>query len=91
MFFPGSRYYNLGTYTVTTKTGVAVQATLLPRPKPEPLLGFHRRLESHRLDLIAQRYLADPNGFFRLCDANGSIVPDALASHDLVGIPRKGG
>lgn len=90
MFFPGSRYADLPTYTVTTPKGEVVRATTLPLPSRAPLRGFHRRLEGQRLDLIANRYLADPTAFWKLCDANGAIAPDALAARELVGIPKKG-
>jgi hypothetical protein len=90
MFFPGSRYLNAGTYTVTTSAGVTVTVTKIPPPLNAPLLGYHRRLQGQRLDLIANRYLSDPTAFWQLCDANGSVVPDALATHALVAIPGKG-
>ena len=90
MFFPGSRYQKTGTYTVTAADGRTVVAARLPLPSPGRLIGFHRRLEGQRLDLIAARYLADPTAFWRLCDANDAMVPDALAAHDLIGIPDKG-
>lgn len=89
MFFPGSRYQNAGTYTVTLPNGKTVRVTKLPLPTPKPLLGYHRRLEGQRLDLIANRYLKDPTAFWQLCDANDAVVPDALASRDLIGIPPK--
>jgi hypothetical protein len=90
MFFPGSRYQKMATYTVTEPNGREVMAVRLPLPSPAPLLGFHRRLIDQRLDHIAAHYLADATAFWRLCDANAAVVPDALAAHDLIGIPRKG-
>ena len=88
MFFPGSRYEKVGTTTVTKANGtVVVRVTKLPLPLQNPLLGFHRRLDGQRLDLIASHYLQDTTTFWRLCDANNSMVPDALAVHDLIGIP----
>lgn len=90
MFFPGSRYLNAGTYTFKTATGAIVTATNLPLPQSAPLLGYHRRLQGQRLDLIANYFVSDPTGFWQLCDANGSVLPDALVSHDLIGIPAKG-
>jgi hypothetical protein len=90
MFFPGSRYQNLGTYTFTTASGAIVTATNLPLPASVPLLGYYPRQQGQRLDLIANNYLSDPTAFWRLCDANGSVVPDALPSHNLIGIPGKG-
>jgi hypothetical protein len=90
MALPGSRYANLATYLVTTGSGATVSATRLPVPQAGPLRGFHRRLEGQRLDLIANHYLTDPTAFWQICDANGSMVPDALAVHDLVGVPVDG-
>jgi hypothetical protein len=89
MFFPGSRYEKAGTYTVQEPAGAVVTVTRLPLPRAAPLRGYHRRLEGQRLDLIAARYLADATTFWRLCDANNALVPDALAAHDLIGIPTK--
>ncbi len=90
MFFPGSRYAKAGTYIVTLPDGRQVAATRLPLPAVGSLIGYHRRQEGQRLDLIAYRYLADATAFWRLCDANDAMLPDALAAHDLIGIPRKG-
>lgn len=89
MFFPGSRYEKIGTYTVTLADGRTVAATRISLPSPGRLIGYHQRLEGQRLDLIAYRYLADPTAFWRLCDANDAMVPDALAAHALIGIPDK--
>jgi len=90
MFTSNSRYAKAGTYTVTLPDGTTVVVTKLPLPNPGRLLGFHTRLDGQRLDLIAARYLADATTFWRLCDANNSVSPDALAAHDEVGIPEKG-
>ena len=87
MFFPGSRYANMATYSVTRRDGTLVQAIRLPLPGPALVLGYHRRLAGQRLDLIAAHYLADATAFWQLCDANGTVVPDTLAAADLVGIP----
>jgi len=89
MFFPGSRYEKAGTYTVTMADGSTVKATRLPLPVARPLLGFHRRHEGQRLDLIASHYLADATTFWKLCDAGNATVPDALAVHDLIPVPGK--
>jgi hypothetical protein len=90
MFMPGSRYEKMPTYTVTQANGRDVTAVRLPLPNPGALAGYHRRLVGQRLDHIAAVYLKDATAFWRLCDANGCVVPDALATRDLVGVPRKG-
>jgi hypothetical protein len=90
MFFPGSRYQNAGTYTFTMTSGVVVTATNIPLPRSGTVIGYHRRLQGERLDLIANFYASDPTAFWRLCNANGSVVPDALSSHQLIASPAKG-
>lgn len=89
MFFAGSRYENVGTYQITLPDGTLVTVTRIPAPRTNPLRGYHARREGQRLDLIASHYLKDATSFWRLCDANDTIVPDALASRELVGIPTK--
>ena len=88
MFFPGSRYLNLTRYSLVRPDGTTVQVTRLPLPGPALVLGYYRRGAAQRLDLIANHFLADATTFWRLCDANNSVVPDALANRELVGIPR---
>ncbi len=90
MFFSGSRYANAGAYTFTRADGSIVSLTRLPRPLTNPVIGYHRRQLGQRLDLIAYHYLSDATAFWRLCDANNAIVPDALAARDLIGIPGSG-
>jgi hypothetical protein len=90
VFAPNSRYAKLGIYTVTRADGTQVNATRLPLPSAPPVIGSHQRLDGHRLDLIAARYLADATAFWRLCDANDALSPEALAEHDHIDIPEGG-
>lgn len=87
MFFPGSRYYNLTTYQVEKSDGTSVTVTQLPLPLNSPLLGAYPRQNGQRLDLIASHFLNDATAFWQLCDANDSMVPDALAVQNLISIP----
>ncbi|HEV3092472.1 MAG TPA: hypothetical protein VGX91_13605 [Candidatus Cybelea sp.] len=91
MFFPGSRYYSLATYQFKRADGSAVQATRLPAPGVQAVLGYYRRNGGDRLDQIAGRFLSDATMFWHVCDANGALVPDALAAHNLVGVPIDAG
>jgi hypothetical protein len=90
MFTAKSRYYNQSTYPVRVG-GATVTAVSLPLPQKPAVRGFHRRTEGQRLDLVANYYLSDPAGFWRLCDASGAMAPDALATADLVAVPFKRG
>ena len=91
MFSASSRYADAGTYEVTTADGRVVLATFLPIPVNRAPIGWHRRGADERLDLVAYRYLADATLTWQLCEANGTICPDALQSHELIAIPRTGG
>jgi len=87
MIFPGSRYANAGIYTVTPRGGAPIAVLKFPLPSPAVVQGFYRRAAAQRLDLIASFFLKDATTFWRLCDANNSVVPDALAARPMVGVP----
>jgi hypothetical protein len=89
MFFSGSRYEKQTTYTTTLPDGTTVTAVRLPLPSTPSVLGFHKRQQGERLDLIANYYLTDSTATWLLCDANNAMTPDALATHPLIGIPKK--
>ncbi len=82
-----SRYRDAERYTVPGPDDrEVVVAEAAPRPRPVPI-GIHLRREGERLDHLAARYLADPAGFWRICDAAGVMVPEALADAREVPIP----
>jgi hypothetical protein len=90
MFFSGSRYASAGSYQAARADGTLVTVTRIPLPTPRAVLGWHRRGEGERLDLIAYRYLKDPAQAWILCEANDCLVPDALAAHELIAIADMG-
>ena len=91
MIFPGSRYQSTATYTITHPDGQVVVVLRPPLPGPAVVQGYcQRRAVSHRLDLIANYFLQDATAFWKLCDANDAVVPDALSARDLIGIPLTG-
>ncbi len=87
MFAANSRYYGLTPYTASTAAGQNIVAIPLPLATAPALAGYYQRPAGERLDLVAARFLADPTAFWRLCDANNAMVPDALAARPTVGIP----
>jgi hypothetical protein len=87
MFSPNSRYVRQPTDIRTLPDGRTVSLVRPPLSGQAVVKGYHRRQTGQRLDLIANKYLADPTATWRLCDANNAVVPDALAAHDLVGVP----
>lgn len=85
-----SRYVrNTSTYTATDRRGREVTA-LTPAEKPvQTHLGDHRRRDGQRLDHLANYYLGDPLGFWRVAEHNDVMLPDAVADTDVVRIPRR--
>lgn len=90
MVFPGSRYQQTGTYQVQRADGSVVFVLRLPLPATAVVQGNYPRRAGQRLDQIANFFLHDATAFWQLCDANNSVVPDALAARDLIGIPPTG-
>jgi hypothetical protein len=91
MFSANSRYNGIPTEQLTMRDGRKVSVVRFPSRVTPPLLGYHRKLADQRLDHLAAAYLQDPTAFWLLCDANGTVAPDALAARDLIAIPIKGG
>jgi hypothetical protein len=87
MFTANSRYHAQPVDTRTLADGRVVSLVRPPLPGAAVVKGYHRRRNGQRLDLIANNYLADATATWWLCDANNAVVPDALADHDLVGVP----
>ena len=90
MFTSDSRYLSQPTYAVALPDGTQVSAVVPPLPNPVPLAGYAQPPGRERLDLVAVHYLNAPTGFWRLCDANNSMVAGALAARSLIGIPAGG-
>jgi hypothetical protein len=90
MFTSDSRYANQPVYTITLASGSQVSAVVPVGQNPVPIAGYARQASQGRLDLVAGQYLNAPTGFWRLCDANNSMVAAALAARALIGIPVGG-
>ena len=91
MFDPKSRYATLTPYVAVDRRG----RTLLvvpPAEAPEQAeLGRHLRKQGERLDHLANFYLEDPAGYWRLCEHNDVMLPEALTEALEVRIPKKSG
>lgn len=85
-----SRYVkNAETYTTTDARGRTVTALTPAKKQAETELGEHRRRDGQRLDHLANFYLNDPFGFWRLADHGDAMLPDALAETPTVRIPTR--
>jgi hypothetical protein len=80
-FPPTSRYANLPTQSLVASDGrtiVYLARRFVPSAARFVLLQLHTVKQGDRLDNIAERYLGDPQAFWRLCDANNAFRPDEL-------------
>ena len=80
-FPPTSRYYDLPIQTLGLPSGEQVpylSRRFLPQASQFALLREHLVSQSERMDSIAARELGDPEAFWRICDANDAVRPDAL-------------
>lgn len=80
-FGPTSRYHAVATATLETGDGRTIAYLLrrfVPPPERFSLLQTHTVTEGERIDNLAAHYLGDPEAFWRLCDANGAMRPEAL-------------
>lgn len=89
MFDTKSRYLNLSTYPVRTRSGRAIMIVPTPDPPAERLLGYHLRHQGERIDHLAAAYLGDAAGYWRICELADVMLPDALAEAREIPIPPK--
>jgi hypothetical protein len=82
-FAPNSRYHGLAVAPYDMPDGrtvVYVLRRFIPPPERFALLMEHEVHQGDRLDVLAVRYLGDPEAFWRICDANVAIRPDDLTA-----------
>ena len=80
-FPPTSRYYGIEVTSLTTHDGEVIaylRRRFVPSPDRFALLREHVVTEGERLDQIAAREIGDPEAFWRVCDSNAAMRPDAL-------------
>ena len=79
--FPlNSRYQNIVTATlqVNGQTIAYIRRRFIPSPDQFAPIQQHTVKQGERLDNLSAQYLGDPELFWRLCDANGSMRPEEL-------------
>jgi hypothetical protein len=78
---PTSRYYGLETAVLRTADDreiIYLRRRFLPAPERFALLLEHVVTSGDRLDLLAAKYLHDPEAFWRIADANAATRPEEL-------------
>lgn len=82
-----SRYDGIERYVVPGPDGVPVLVVSSPLREQPVRLGVHLRRDGERLDHLAAHYLGNPTEFWRICDVNDAMLPEALADARRVDIP----
>jgi hypothetical protein len=89
MFDSNSRYAGLQTYAAVDRRGRTVAVVPAPPPPAQSERGLHRHRQGERLDHYAAMYLADPTAFWRICELNDVMLPEALSEAIDIAIPTK--
>jgi hypothetical protein len=80
--FPfNSRYYGSEVRSITMPDGrvhVYLERRFLPASERLQVIALHTVKTHERLDHIAFQHFADPILFWRICDANDAMQPEAL-------------
>jgi len=80
-FAPNSRYHTTpitGLIGADGRPVVYLKRRFAPAPESLTLLDEHVVAQGDRLDLIAARYVGDPEQYWQICDANAAIRPEEL-------------
>ena len=87
-FNPLSRYVKFAQVALgRDRHGREVAYVTPARIAPQAELGSHRLRDGQRLDHLANHYLDDPTGYWRLASHNDVMDPDAALADDFVEIP----
>lgn len=78
---PSSRYADTDTATLQTADGRIVaylRRRFVPPADRFETIQEHVVTAGERLDNLTANFLGDPEQFWRLCDANGAMLPEEL-------------
>jgi hypothetical protein len=89
MFTDKSRYKNVTQYEVTDHRGRTVKVVAVPAAPQQTIKGYHLLKQGQRTDHLASLYLNDAAGFWRIAEANDSMLPEALSEQPEIAIPNK--
>ena len=84
-----SRYVKppLEVYSAVDRRGREVKALPMIEPPVERSIGEYVKKQGEHLDHLANSFLADPNGYWRIAEVNGRLLPDALEEAERLKIP----
>ena len=87
MFDEKSRYAKSKTYNVRDHRGREVSVVPVPPPPNQATLGIHLLRQGQRVDHLAQEYLDNAAGFWRICEMNDVMLAETLTEQREIEIP----
>jgi hypothetical protein len=89
IFDRNSRYVKppLEPFSVIDRRGREVKALPMIEPPVQVSVGEYIKKQGQRLDHLANSFLADPYGYWRIAELNGVLLPDALEEVERLNIP----
>lgn len=88
-FEPTSRYADQVAVTGVDAYGQEINVVPFRRSNRFRPVARHRRSQGQRLDHVAAGLLGDPHGFWRLCETNDAMSPDALTDRTSLDLPGR--
>jgi len=89
MFEDKSRYLRTEQYYLRDRRGRIVAVVAVPDAISQTLRGYHLHKDGQRTDHLAAQYINDATGFWRICDMNDAMLPDAVSEQKEIAIPNK--
>lgn len=89
MFDEKSRYKDSPYYFRTDHREHKVPVVPVPAIPVQRVQGYHIMKQGQRLDHLSAKYLNNPAGFWRICEVNDVMLPDALSEQTEITIPSK--
>ena len=89
VFHRNSRYVKppLEPFSVVDRRGREVKALPMIEPPIQTSVGEYVKKQGQRLDHLANSFLADPYGYWRIAELNGVLLPDVLEEAERLAIP----
>jgi hypothetical protein len=84
LFSQSSRYYGIEILKTTLPNGRVVsyvERRFLPPHESMEVIDHHTVIQGDRIDNVTAHYYGDPLLFYRLCDGNYELDPEALTSN----------
>jgi hypothetical protein len=90
IFDAKSRYLRYSAIAYATdRRGLPVACVTPAAVPPQTEVGRHRLRQGQRLDHLADHYLGDPAGFWRIAELNDAMTAEAALDAPLVRIPTR--